>query len=438
MNTAALTLAALARTVQTRRDHPAVCWADGPVWRTRTWYEIGLHARHLALGLSTIGVAHRDRVALVVGPRPEALVARLAVMASGAVAVTVDPHDPRAAATAARAGVGTVIADTTLDGLPSGARLVTLDDADGGAADRDLEAGYGALLDLGADLDAAEPDRFERTWQAVGPDDLAAVVPVGESLAGFTHGALDWAVRSFDRVLGVGPHDRILSVLAASSPLAPVAEALLTVYGGGTQVLAGHRPLREALRGGEPTVVLAPPRTWAPVLDALEAAVPSVTDRLAPDRGRARGRLRALTADRLTRRARREAGLDGCRAALVVGDARDGAGDVPAVVERLAARLVPATPALAVDGLGAPASIAEPGRAEPGTLGGPAPGVTLGIDDDGHVAVRARGVAVTVDGGGPHLPDGWLVTPLEGTLDGGALRPSSAPAPVPAPQPEPA
>jgi long-subunit acyl-CoA synthetase (AMP-forming) len=58
------------------------------------------------------------------------------------------------------------------------------------------------------------------------------------------------------------------------------------------------------------------------------------------------------------------------------------------------------------------------GFGRPGTLGGPLPGASVAIDDDGAVLVRAASTAP----GAPGLrDDGWLPTGLSGTLDDGHL-----------------
>jgi hypothetical protein len=148
--------------------------------------------RVLALGLVAAGAAGR-RVAV-----DGDLAFELAVLAAGAVAV--------------------------LDG--SGAELAMAPE----------------LRPAGRALDAAEPDAFERAWQAVGPGQVAVIAG-----ATFTHANLVAAVRSLAVATDAGPGRRVevgLDVPAAAllAPLtgAAVGPGDIVLRGPDALVLPGH------------------------------------------------------------------------------------------------------------------------------------------------------------------------------------------------------
>src|SRR5262245_54320090 len=59
--------------------------------RWQTWREIGDEAQRLAAGLTTIGVGHEDRVAILASTRVEWIIADLAIMCAGGATTTVYP-----------------------------------------------------------------------------------------------------------------------------------------------------------------------------------------------------------------------------------------------------------------------------------------------------------------------------------------------------------
>jgi long-chain acyl-CoA synthetase len=60
---------------------------DGDGWRDLTWGEAATAARRLGAGLRTLGIKPGDRVMLVAENRPEWLIAEIAILSAGAIAV---------------------------------------------------------------------------------------------------------------------------------------------------------------------------------------------------------------------------------------------------------------------------------------------------------------------------------------------------------------
>ncbi|MGE3849845.1 MAG: long-chain fatty acid--CoA ligase [Gammaproteobacteria bacterium] len=74
-------------TAARRGDAPCLWRRDGRAWRALSWREVLEQVTRLAQGLEALGVLRGERVAIVAENRPEWLVAELAILALGAVAV---------------------------------------------------------------------------------------------------------------------------------------------------------------------------------------------------------------------------------------------------------------------------------------------------------------------------------------------------------------
>lgn len=241
------------------------------------------------------------------------------------------------------------------------------------------EIGAGDLNDLrrrGRALDERRPSRFEEAWGAVAADDTAADLD-GFS---FTHDALLRATRSLAQALGAGPDDRVLCT--SGGPLGLVAGVLLPVVTGGAAVPAGA--VVTTVAEARPTLMVIE----RPEALALAAAAQPVSHGGGWRPGR--------------RRRGRPDGMDGCRAAIVVDD------DTSAAA-RLRAAGAPAHAGLVVDGIAGVVTALDGSR----SLGSPLPGVTVAIDDEGQVCLRAPGAASGADR--------WLCTGRRGTLESGRL-----------------
>jgi hypothetical protein len=152
---------------------------------------------------------------------------------------------------AAGAGPGRRVAvdrDLTLELAVLAAGAVAV--LDGSGADMILPSG---LREAGRALDGAEPDAFERAWQAVDPGDVAVVAG-----ATFTHANLVAAVRSLAAATGAGPGRTVEADVdaPAAALLAPLTGAVpgagdivlrrpdaLVVPGHAGVVSLGGRPL---------------------------------------------------------------------------------------------------------------------------------------------------------------------------------------------------
>jgi hypothetical protein len=265
----------------------------------------------------------------------------------GAFAATAWAHHWVALATRVRhLALGLEPAGTRPAPASDAAALAVL--AAGGVIDFDAPAeplDEAALIERGRAVDERDPDAYERRWREVAPGDVAAR---GDGGATWTHGALLWAARSFAQGVAVRTGDR----LRLDDGLDGVRGFVL-------------RTLVPAVTGAVVATSSADVRVCR-AADAVEELRPRVTDGS-------------------------RAQADRHRLVLVTGDA-----DV--AVEWFGFVGQPAAPLVTVAGCAGPVRTLTP-----------LPGVTIGVDDDGELLVRAESVAPD-----RRSEDGWLHTGLLG------------------------
>ena len=321
------------------------------------WRSVGMRARRVALGLAEAGLPSGGIVSVDGPPGDDRVVAELAVLAAGGATGDDDPWRRL---------------DATTD--------------------------LAELEEKGAAADGECPDRFEDMIGSVTQDDLATVAD-GHRL---THRNILWATRSLVRWLDATPADRIL----VSADPADVGTRLTGIY---LATVLGAGLSHDRTDDGRPTIVFADAAFWTALADRVTAALPDRALRLA--RAAVAGdplstveRLRARRLARARAAAMAAVGIDQTRAFVCLG---------PLPSDGVRRELLAA-------GVEVVATWGHPGVAGLGAAGNPPcplPGVTIGVDDDGTLAVRAASAAV--DPGG----DGWLRTGQQGTLDErGAVR----------------
>src|SRR5687768_17756601 len=166
------------KTVAERPDAVALRWKDGDAWREKTWREYADEVARVAGGLRSLGLAHGDRVVLMMRNRPEFHILDTAALMLGATPISIyNSSSPEQVAylvghCEAKAGI---VEDVGFlerflkvrSELPSLETLVVLDDPDDTAPD-DVRR-HDELL-------AAEPIDLEQAAGTAQPDDLATVI----------------------------------------------------------------------------------------------------------------------------------------------------------------------------------------------------------------------------------------------------------------------
>ncbi|NUO59609.1 MAG: AMP-binding protein, partial [Hamadaea sp.] len=149
-----------------------------------TWAEVGEQARQIAAGLTTLGVGHEDRVAILAGTRLEWILADLGIMCAGGATTTVYPTTEAedACYIIADSGSKVLIAENpaqaaklTAAPVPSITHVVLID----GEADPAAGVPQLTLADLelkGAQVLAENPGLIDEIVAGIEPDHLATLI----------------------------------------------------------------------------------------------------------------------------------------------------------------------------------------------------------------------------------------------------------------------
>jgi long-subunit acyl-CoA synthetase (AMP-forming) len=438
--TATLT-AALRRTAT---DHPEIVAVrtpdDSVAW---TWGELHGRVESLAGGLAELGVRRGDRVAIMLGNRPEFHLVDLAVVTLGAtpfsVYVTYPAEEIRFLLEDSGARVA-VVEQAYLEPMlaaretaPSLEHVIVVDG--------EVPAGTLALdevqADCPADFDA------EAVAAEIKPQDVLTLIytsgttghPKGVQL---THEAIVFTARTVQEVVALQPGSRVMSWL----PAAHIAERsahhyIPIVFAGTITCVPNPREVLAYLPQVRPTWFFAVPRIWEKLkagLEAMQAGQPEEQRKpfqeameAAIERVRLRQRgepvpseLEAQVADadaRLFAPVRQMLGLDQARAVNV------GAAPTPvAVLEFFHALGIELAELWGMSETCGTGTVNRPGAVKIGTVGPASPGVELKLAPDGEVLCRGQflmsGYRNQPDKTRQAIDDdGWLHTGDVGELD---------------------
>ncbi|MDF3144734.1 AMP-binding protein, partial [Streptomyces sp. T21Q-yed] len=271
--------AAFQRTVAAHPDAVALRAHGGDT--EITWRQYGRRVRRIATGLARLGAGPGEFVALMMSNRPEFHLTDTAVLHTGAVPYSVYSTNPAEAIahTFRNSGCGIVVCEAQyLERVREAAEraggvrhIVCVDGEAEGTVSLDEVEIRGEEGFEGFD--------FERSWRAVGPDDLATLVytsgttglPKGVEL---THAAVLADTAAAFTVFRPGAGDHVVSYL----PDAHAANRWMCHYnsllsGARITTLDDSKRLVEALAAARPTFLLAVPHVWYKLKAALETAV---------------------------------------------------------------------------------------------------------------------------------------------------------------------
>ena len=274
----------LYKTVEREGAKPALCAKGTEVggwWREISYEGFYERVRHLAAGLSGLGVERGDRVALMSGNRPEWPIADLAIQSLGAVTVPVYP-------TLEAGQVAHIVEDSGAEAaiLENAALLGRLESVRG----RTPELASVVVMDHeGADALSFEQverdggslplEGWEAGWRAIGRDDVATVIytsgttglPKGAVL---TQGNLLSNLEGILEALPVTPDDVMLSLLPLSHVFERTAGHYLGLAAGCTIYYAESvEKVPENLREIHPTLCISVPRLYEKMYDRVLQSV---------------------------------------------------------------------------------------------------------------------------------------------------------------------
>jgi long-chain acyl-CoA synthetase len=157
----------------------------GTGWYTLTWQETAERVRKVACGLLALGQGKGDRVSILATTTPTWVIADLAVLAAGGATTTIyTSNTPEECAHilgdssstfcfVENAEQGAKLQEVRSQ-LPGLKRVIVMEgDAAGGG---EWFLSLAELASLGEAWERDHPDGYERSWQAVGPDDLATLI----------------------------------------------------------------------------------------------------------------------------------------------------------------------------------------------------------------------------------------------------------------------
>lgn len=275
------TLAGFCLEAVARHNKPdTVSEKRGGKWLHISAVEFIRRVRHIALGLSDLGIKPGDRVALISENRPEWSIADLAILSAGAITVPLYT-------TQSVAQVEFIMRD-------SGACAILIS---GGRILKHARAGFEAVGDQlqhvivfepkeetessrstslaavevrGAEIDNANPAAFEELTSQGSAEDLATIIytsgttgePKGVML---THDNFISDVRSITKGLPISPADVSLSVLPLSHIFERTVFYVFCYVGVSVHYAASFEQVGEFLKEVRPTIMTAVPRLFEKV-----------------------------------------------------------------------------------------------------------------------------------------------------------------------------
>ncbi|MGA6993291.1 MAG: AMP-binding protein, partial [Candidatus Deferrimicrobiaceae bacterium] len=260
------------------------------IWQSFTWKEYHEHVKRFSLGLSSLGLARGDKVAIIGDNRPEWVWAEVAAQAAGAVplglyqdsnlkevAYVIDHSDSTFVVAEDQEQVDKIL--DIRDQLPK-VRYIVYTDPRGmrGYDDPDL-IDFKEVEELGREVERREPDRYEHHVGASGSEDLALICYTSGT-TGFPKGA----ILSFRNLLTMAVNlmevdpkretDEFVSFL----PLAWIGEQMMCLSSAlltGFTVNFPEKPetVQENIREIGPNIMFSPPRIWENMTSAVQVKV---------------------------------------------------------------------------------------------------------------------------------------------------------------------
>ena len=395
-----------------------------------TWREYAQKVRETAAGLAALGLERGHTMALLLTNRPEFHWFDAAALHLGATPFSLyNTYTPEQ--------IQYQVSD-------AGARILVTEEA---FADR-VEGLHGIEHLIVVERDplpeAQAGFEFDAAWRAVEPDDLLTLIytsgttgpPKGVEL---THANLVAGITGFDQVIAFPDEGRMVSWL----PMAHIAERACSHYlpmfvGFSTTCCPNPREVVAYLPDVRPSWFFAVPRIWEKLKAALEAGIEAEQDaakqqatRWALDVG-----LRKVRAEQAGEPVSEELAAEHARAdELVLSKIRAhlgldavesvnvGAAPTPReVIEFFHALGIPVAELWGMSETTGYGTCNPPEKIKIGTVGPPAPGAEIRLDDDGEVLIRGPFVMT----GYRNQPDktrealdadGWLHTGDIGELD---------------------
>ena len=275
--------------VRERPDQIALRWKRDGETHELTWREYGDRVAAVTLGLQDMGFGPGQFGLIMARNVPEHVIADLGIVHAGGAAIsvynTLAPEQIEYVANHSEATVAFVEDEGFLEKFLSirsaTPRLKHIVLVHGPAPEGVTK--WDDLLARGRKLNEAEPQRFERTWRAVGPEDTVSLIYTSGTTGPpkgvvYSHNNIIWTLESIDR-MQLLHGDTVISYL----PLAHVAERFSSQWRGiydAFEVWFCPDPnqLLQYLVEARPTLFLGVPRVWEKLMAGLQAGVAAEPD----------------------------------------------------------------------------------------------------------------------------------------------------------------
>ena len=406
--------------VRNRPDRTALRWKRDGEWHQLTWREYGDHVAAATLALRDLGFGPGQFGLIMARNMPEHVIADLAIVHAGGAAISV--YNTLAAeqleyvANHSEATVAFVEDEAFLSkflairaSTPNLRHIVLV----GGSAPEGVMR-WDDLLARGRELHEAEPQMFERSWRAVGPEDTVSLIYTSGTTGPpkgvvYSHNNIIWTLESIDRMQKF-QGDTVISYL----PLAHVAERFSSEWRAPYDcfevwMCPDPNILPQYLVEARPTLFLGVPRVWEKLMAGLQAGVAAEPDE--SKRKMVQGAISAaITARRLRQDGkavppelvsgieqaqplfgllRAKIGLDRCATAFT-----STAPCRPEVHDFWAALGLPLYEVWGMSELTGPATAVPRDGHQTPSIGVPLPGVEVKLGEDGEILVRGGNVMV--------------------------------------------
>src|SRR2546429_316400 len=411
---------AFANAVAKWGEKPALHWKDNGDWRTLTWGDYRDEVAAVTLALRSLGFGPGQFGLIMARNAPEHVIADLGIVHAGGAAIsvynTLAPEQLEYVANHSEATVAFVEDAGFLEkflairsATPNLHHLVLVH---GDAPDGVMT--WDSLIARGRELHAAEPDAFEESWRAVGPEDTISLIYTSG-----TTGPPRGVVSSNKNIMGpLESVQRFWAIepqtLVSCLPLAHVAERFTSQWRG---IALGHEvwlcpdpnQLLPFLVEARPTFFVGVPRVWEKLMAGLGAGIAAEPDEA--KRQMAQGAVSAaISAYRLRHEGkpvseelaaaveraqplfvllRSKVGLDRCTTAIT-----STAPCRPEVHEFWAALGMPLYEVWGMSELTGPATVVPMDDHQAPSIGRPMPGVEVRLGEDGELLVRGGNVMV--------------------------------------------
>ena len=435
------------RRVELSGDRPAMRYRAADGWKTLSWKDWDRGSREIAAGLGTLGVGKGDRVCVLANSRPEWFMADVGILMAGAVTVPIyQSNTPEQCQYIVDdSGAKVVIAENAAQAAKvKGVKIVTMDAADSTWAPAQGAGRVAMTLDALREAGKSRVGTLEKSWEAIGPDDVFTIVytsgttgpPKGVVLV---HSNMVFECEALDEALSIENTDEQLLFLPLAHIFAKILLWASIHKGSMTWFAQSINTLKDDLAEVRPTWMGAVPRVYEKFYAGIQQTVKDSppmrqkifhwATRVGADASKKRqagqrvGGFKFWLANKLVfSKLKKRLGLDRVRFLISGG----------APLAREIAEFFHSLDILIVEGYGltettAATHVNQINKYRFGTVGPMLPGVELKIAADGEILMRGGNIMKEyykkpTDTRAVLDPDGWFHTGDIGVVEDGFLR----------------